>query len=342
MRIIHAIRSDGFAGVETHVARLAATQHDQGHHLTVIGGDPASMTATVARDEVDLIAATTVWDVAHALRRVAGRHRTAVVHTHMTAAEVAAVLAVPPPRTRVVTTRHFAAPRGSGIGGRVAARMVPRHMAVQISVSHYISEHIDGPSRVVYPGVPSFDAGAGAAGRKPTILLVQRLEPEKETALAVHAFAKSGLVGDGWRLDVVGDGSQRGELEKLTAELGVADAVTFLGRKTDVAARMRRAGILHAPCSIEGLGLTVIEAMAAGVPVVAAASGGHLETVGRVPGATLHAPGDIDDATAQLRELARDSARRIAYGAASQDVQRTRFTLQAQAEAIETVYREVL
>lgn len=342
MRIVHAIRSDGFAGVETHVARLAAAQHDRGHTVTVIGGDPTSMRSTTSRDAVDLVPARTVVDVAKELRRRTFARTRMIVHTHMTAAELAAALAVPAGGPRIVTTRHFAAVRGSSLLGRASAVAITRRLSAQISVSHHIADHIDGRSATVHPGVATAADSLAAPDREQTVLLVQRLAPEKETDLAIRAFARSGLGDRGWRLEIAGDGPQRRELEGLVARLGITTVTTFLGRLTGVAERMGRAGILLAPCSTEGLGMTVLEAMAAGIPIIAAASGGHLETVGRVDGAALHQPGDVDDAASVLVGLAQNPLRRTMYGAALQADQRERFTLAAQAAATDSVYESVL
>ncbi len=121
-----------------------------------------------------------------------------------------------------------------------------------------------------------------------------------------------------------------------------AAAVRFLGFRMDVDELMAAAGIFLAPRPTEALGLSVLEAMAAGLPVVAAAAGGHLETVGTVPGAALFPPGDTGRLAGDLRRLAADEEARAAYGRELLAAQRARFTVEAQAEATEAVYRSVL
>ena len=122
----------------------------------------------------------------------------------------------------------------------------------------------------------------------------------------------------------------------------MAQAVRFLGQRPDVPDLMRSAGIVLATCDIEGLGLSVLEAMAAGTPVVAVAAGGHLETIGGVPGASLYSRGNTIQAGELLARLASDPTRRDSYGAQLQSRQRTAFTIAAQALATEAVYRSVL
>nr|NLI51557.1 glycosyltransferase family 4 protein [Propionibacterium sp.] len=335
-RIVHAVRSDGFAGVERYVALLAAEQARRGHRVTVIGGGQAAMAATVAGVGVRLHPAVTTPQVVRHLNTLADAD---VLHVHMTAAEAAAVLAVRAWRVPVVATRHFAARRGRGLGGRLMAPLIRRRLAVQIAISDYVAAHIDGASVVVRSGVPIVEEEAGERDR--TILLAQRLEPEKGGADAVRAFAASGLLGEGWSLLVAGDGAQRPALERLAGALGVAGGVRFLGQRGDVGELMLRAGVLIAPCPIEGLGLTALEAMAAGLPVVAAGAGGHLETVGRVSDAALYAPGDAAAAAAQLRRLAQDADLRRDYGERLRAVQRRDFTVERQADAVEDVYRRL-
>ena len=105
---------------------------------------------------------------------------------------------------------------------------------------------------------------------------------------------------------------------------------------------MARASALVAPCAAEGLGLTVVEAMAAGLPVVAARAGGHAETVGAVGGGVLFPPGDAEAAGRALRALASDPARLHGYAEALRRYQREHFTLEQQQRATDDVYRSVL
>ncbi|MPM66669.1 D-inositol-3-phosphate glycosyltransferase [bioreactor metagenome] len=105
---------------------------------------------------------------------------------------------------------------------------------------------------------------------------------------------------------------------------------------------MRTAGLLIAPCDIEGLGLTVVEAMAVGLPVVACAAGGHLETVGAATAGALYPVGDLSAGADLVRCLAVDDERRVAYGAELAQIQSTRFTVEAQVAGVDAVYRAVL
>lgn len=339
MRVLHAVRSDAFAGVESHVARLARAQVSAGDEVLVVGGDPRRM-MVAAGPAVRTVPSRTVGDVLRTVRRWAAAAD--VVHAHMTAAEIACATAMVGVETPLVVTRHFARRRGSNPLSAVVAAAAGRRVDAQIAISHYVADTIAGTSVVIHPGVDSTTSTRAARERELVVLVAQRLEPEKDTDVALRAFAASGAAEQGWRLEVAGDGAERARLTALAQDLGIAGATRFLGHRTDVPALMERAGVLLAPCRIEGLGLTVLEAMAAALPVVAVGAGGHLETVGAVATAALHPAGDVRAAGGLLAQLTADPARRDAYAAELQAVQRALFTPEHQARETAAVYRGVL
>jgi glycosyltransferase involved in cell wall biosynthesis len=342
VRILHAVRSDGFAGVERHVARLARAQSAAGHQVAVVGGAPAGMRASVGDPTVPLRPAATATEVVSLLRRHGPSAD--VVHVHMTAAEAAAAVAARTVRgfPPVVTTRHFARRRGHGPRGAVVAAVASSAVREQIAISRYVAEHVDGPSTVVPVGVEPRPDGTPAREREPVVLVVQRLEPEKRTDVALDAFATSGLAAAGWRLDVAGDGSLRPALAAQADRLGIAGATRFLGTRDDVEDLMAGAALLVATCPVEGLGLSVLEAMASGLPVVAAAAGGHLETLDGIDPLTLFPPGDAAAAAHGLALLAADPDRRDSCAAAGRGAQRARYTPAAQVAGTDAVYARVL
>ncbi len=333
-RVAHVVVSDGFAGTERYVANLAGAQHRAGHRVTVLGGDPVRMDAAlpggVHHEEV-----TTVLGAVRALRRVGPLD---VVHAHLTTAETAACLAFPLRRHApiVVSTRHIARRRGSTWVARAMAVWIRQRLDLQIAISNYVARNVDGRSVVLLTGVSPRALGSA---ERAVVLVTQRLESEKDTATAIRAWALSGLDRQGWRLEVLGAGREHRRLEALAGELCVAASVDFVGWADDVEARMEAAALLLAPAPGEPFGLAVAEAMAWGLPVVAAAAGGHLETVGAVADARMFAPGDADEAATLLRELAADPVGRSSYGRSLRAYQRSHLTLEGHAAAVSEVYR---
>ncbi|GAA1059045.1 glycosyltransferase family 4 protein [Agromyces bracchium] len=340
LRILHAIRSDGYSGVERFVLRLARQQRTDGHEVTVIGGAVEPMRESLDPIGVPHAAATRTQDVARAVRRLASGFD--VVNTHMTAAElgVAAGLAGRARRPSVVATRHFAKPHGR-VGPVPVSLLVRPFVDAQISISRAVAAAIDGDSTVVHSGVETRPIRDGSL-RGRTVLMAQRLQPEKHGHVGIRAFAAAGLARAGWDLEIAGQGPEQAALEALADELGIGHAVRFLGYRADLPDVMDRAGLLIAPCPIEGLGLTVIEAMAGGLPVVAAGAAGHLDVFEGLEERCLFAADDDADAGRMLRHLADDAESRAALGVDVRSAQQQRFSLAAQAAGTERVYRSVL
>ena len=337
MRSLHVTVSDRFAGVEQFICRLAGVQAADGHEVFVAGGDPRRMAGPLREAGVTFTPAASVRQAITAIRSV----DVDVVNSHMTAADTAAVIAgLAARRGRArVATRHFALRRGSR-GPSIAYRAVERLIDAEISVSRAVAESIGVASTIVHPGVDPVDIGG--AGRERTVLMAQRLQPEKDTAVGIRAFAASGLAAAGWRLEIAGTGPQERWLRTLGDDLGLGGAVTFLGFRDDIPELMRSAGMLLATSPFEHFGLTVLEAMASGLPVIASDAGGHAEMLRPLADAALYAPGDAADAAELLTALASDASRRARLAETQRRRQAQSFTLRAQADATESVYRRAI
>lgn len=337
MKITHAVCSDSFAGVERYVLRIALAQAAAGHDVTVLGGDPAQMRRPLRDAGVGFAPMPRFTSGIRTLRR----HTDAdVVNTHMTAADVAAVAAGVHRRSVLVSTRHFAQRRGT-IGPVPIDALIARRFDAEIAISAAVAEQIRLPSTVVHTGVADSSPSPAVRSSR-TILMAQRLQPEKHSPLGVRAFAASGLASAGWRLVIAGEGPELDQIVRLSRELGVAGQIDVLGFRDDVPQLLNDSAMLLATCPREGLGLTVLEAMSHALPVVAAGAAGHLDLVGDADAALLFTPDDVADAASSLRALADDPELRSRAGLALQQRQRTMFTLKAQADNTELVYREAL
>jgi glycosyltransferase involved in cell wall biosynthesis len=333
LSVVQAVRSDAFAGVERYVAIVSSALAARGHHVTVVGGDPAAMRHTIADPTVKLVPAARTSSVALAL---ANHARYAdIMHVHMTAAEFAALAARPVVRAPIVATRHFARRRGSTLAGRALAPLIERMLVDELAISAFVADRIGVPSTVLLNGVARADAVDPSAR---VVLVAQRLEPEKRTADALLAWGRTRLAFDGWELLIAGDGSERRRLES-EAERRHVSGVRFLGLRHDVARLRAKCGIFLATATAEPFGLSVAEAMANGLPVVAAGAGGHLETVGRVAPDLLYPPGDIERCAALLTELAFDVDRRRRVGSELRCAQQEFLDLDRHVDRLVAIYR---
>jgi glycosyltransferase involved in cell wall biosynthesis len=340
LRILHAINSDRFAGVEQFVRRLAIRQAQDGHSVTVLGGAAGQMRALLLDAGASWAPANSTTAVMTAVRRLLPTSD--VVNTHMTSADLAAVVARGTSRARVpiIATRHFAQHRGSR-GPGFLYRVAERRIDAEIAVSRVVADRIGVASTVIHPGVEP-RALTDQSAREPTVLVAQRLQSEKHTDVAIRAFAASDIWQSGWRLDVAGDGPERDGLIALAADLAVSEHVRFLGFRSDLPSVMSRAGILIASSPFEGFGLTVLEAMAAGLPIVATDAPAHAEMLTGLDERAIFPAGDVAGAASRLRSLAGDPVARAELGRQEHERQGQQFSLRAQSDATEVVYRRAI
>ncbi len=142
---------------------------------------------------------------------------------------------------------------------------------------------------------------------EPLFVFTGRLAREKGVATLLGALARARAEGTAMRLRVVGDGPLRLSLERLTSELGLGDAVEFTGwlPLDRVEAQLADAWALVAPSLwAEPLGLTALEAVVRGIPVIASATGGLAETVEHGVSGLLFPNGDADVLAACLLQVA--------------------------------------
>jgi glycosyltransferase involved in cell wall biosynthesis len=174
----------------------------------------------------------------------------------------------------------------------------------------------------------------------PTIVSVGRLQAPKDTVTLLHALA-SLPSGFGTAL-LVGEGPERPGAEALIRRLGLAHSVSLLGDREDVPQLLAASQVFVLSTRSEGLPVSILEAMAAGLPVVATGVGGVPELV--VDGETglLVRPGDPAALAAALRRLLEDPELRRKLGAAGRARVGTHFTLDSFHEAHVAVYRREL
>lgn len=333
MRILHLVVTANFAGTERYVSEVARACTNLGDEVTVVGGDPGRMSRELGHG-VRWLPGSTPREAAWSVLR-GGRFD--LCHVHLTHAEAVGVALRHRHRARLVSTRHIAARRGSTRAGRFLAPWLASRLDVEIAGSRFVAERVERPPTAILPfGVepspPLWHRGSRV------VLLLQRLEPEKDPLTAVRGWARSGMAELGWSLRVVGDGSQRTMLEAEVQREAIP-AVTFAGWSAQVRAELTGAGLLVAPSPVEAFGLSVVEAMAAGVPVLAAAGGGHLETVGDCPGGMSFSPGDPSSLGHQLSafaELADDE--RAELSVAARTTQQARFTLHLHVTGLRRLY----
>jgi glycosyltransferase involved in cell wall biosynthesis len=172
--------------------------------------------------------------------------------------------------------------------------------------------------------------------------VVARLEPEKGHRHLIEAMPAI-LAGapDTW-LAVVGEGSSVGSLRELASALAVSDRVIFTGRREDVSALTADLTVAVLPSLREAQGISILEAMARRVPVVASDVGGIPEVITSGVDGVLVPPADPAALAAAVLELLGNEALRRRIGEAGYATVRDRFSIDAMVRRIQALYDEEL
>jgi glycosyltransferase involved in cell wall biosynthesis len=180
------------------------------------------------------------------------------------------------------------------------------------------------------------------SGASLVIGTVAVLRPEKGLSTLFHAFAQVSQGHLGMKLLIVGSGSMRQELEKLTDSLGIAANVHFEPATVDVTRWLHATDIFVLPSLSEALSNSLMEAMACGVISVASNTGGNPELVRDGETGLLFPPGDAHALSMQLRRVIEDETlrRRLACNGAA--FIRSEMTIAKSASRMAEIYSGLL
>jgi sugar transferase (PEP-CTERM/EpsH1 system associated) len=244
---------------------------------------------------------------------------------------------------------------------RIVAPFISRHVAVSADLQTWLTQRVGiRADKVVYipNGVDLAVYYAGAAVRNdarpllgnfapPGSVLfanVARLDAVKDHAGLLAAFRRLRQMpnGDNARLVIAGDGPERPALDKQVAELGLGDAVRLLGNRRDVAQLLAECDVFVLSSIAEGMPVTVLEAMAAGLPVVSTDVGGVASVVTDGATGTLVRASDANALAAAMAAYAASTDRRRQHGAAGRARAVAHFSLAAMVSAYVRLYDELL
>jgi glycosyltransferase involved in cell wall biosynthesis len=167
-----------------------------------------------------------------------------------------------------------------------------------------------------------------------------RLDPVKDLGTLIDAFAKVRWAVSGARLLILGDGPERDELVRRARIQHVSDSVLFAGYRADVRALLPACDVYVNSSVSEGISLTILEAMAAKLPVIATKVGGTPEVVRDGENGVLVPARDSDALARAMLALARDKARRERLAANGRAIVEARFTLDRMIDDYARAYRK--
>lgn len=181
----------------------------------------------------------------------------------------------------------------------------------------------------------------GIAADAPVVGILAALRPEKNHELFLAGAKEIRQALPATQFIVVGDGPKRPELEQLAAELGIADVVHFVGSRSDVPALLAACNVVALTSHNEASPVSILEALACGVPVVASNVGSVRETV--VDGETgrLFRAGDLATFVAATVDLLNSPAERERMGAEGRRRVEARWSLDAMVRGYEQLIERI-
>jgi glycosyltransferase involved in cell wall biosynthesis len=182
----------------------------------------------------------------------------------------------------------------------------------------------------------------GIADEEPLILTVGSLTPQKSQHDLIDAMSEVRRALPAARLAIAGEGPRRDLLERRIGDRDLGRAVQLLGPRADVADLMSAADLFVLPSEREGLSITLLEAMRAGLPAVATAIGGNGEAVEAGVTGELVPPHDVAACATAIIRLLGDAGRRTAMGCAARARWGARFTADRMVAETEALYRKAL
>jgi glycosyltransferase involved in cell wall biosynthesis len=292
------------------------------------------------------------------LIRLLRRERPDLFHAHMSSPVAckwglaAAVAARVPAVLGTVQVGGYEPPDRSAYWQlRALARGVDRYLAVSRDIARELVEQLGWPEekievsynpvdlrRVEVAAPPGLREQLGAGGARPLVLTPARLDAQKGHRFLFEAIAQ---VPDAV-FALAGEGPEREPLEALAAQLGIGERVRFLGRREDVPQLLAACDVFALPSLYEGSSLAVLEAMAAGAPVVSSAIGGTDELIEDDSSGLLVPPGDSEALAAALRRLLGDPELRESLAARARERVERDLTRERMAARVTGVYRELL
>ncbi|MCK5862414.1 MAG: glycosyltransferase [Candidatus Hydrogenedentes bacterium] len=356
--VAHLDEQRGLRGGEQQAAWLVKGLADRGFNTLVIGRareefiamhpdrDDLQRVALPLRGELDLYSA---WKLA----RITKRLHVDIVHGHTSHAHGIAVLAKTfGMASHVVASRRVNFMPKGHVLNRWKYRQADRILCVSEKVEETLNTFgLQSPRiGVVHSAVdmerammtPVSRTSLGVPEDAPLLISAGALVDHKDHANLLDAVVKVRTSFPTVQVCIAGEGTLRGALETQRDALGLRDCVTFLGYRADAPGIIRAGDVYVSSSWSEGLGTSILEALASGVPVVAAEAGGAKEMV--IPNETGHLV-PVRDASALAQAIIaaltdRDGALRMAE--AGRRIAQEKFSVERMVEQTIAVYQELM
>jgi glycosyltransferase involved in cell wall biosynthesis len=356
-------RGDVLGGAQTHVRELSLELRSLGHEVTVITGSPGVFTSQLTRAEIPWLP---VRSLVHPVRlhldgvallelgRVLRRLKPDLVCGHTAkagslaraAAKVLHIPSVFTPHGWSMFDRASLQPNllfcyAERLAARLGTRVINVCEFERTLARHYEICPADALD-VVHNGIAELEMPRlRSVGYQPPILvMVARFAAQKDHGTLLDAL--SGLLGMEWRLLLVGAGNRVTAVAAQVAGLGLGGRVRILPPETEVDQLLMEAQIFVLSTRFEALPISILEAMRAGLPVVATNVGGIPESVRHEQTGLLVEPGDVQGLRKALARVIASPDLRVALGTEGRRQWAAHFTARTMAARTVEVYERAL
>jgi glycosyltransferase involved in cell wall biosynthesis len=354
--ILHIVSSLGVGGMERMLLQLATAQQEAGHRVSVLAlrAGPLEQEAADRSIRVKILSSGTGrFGRSLEALRVFRAERPDIVHVHNPTSLQYAVLSKLVSRAAIVVTIHGDQDTHARLGSSFEWALT----SAAVIVSHAAGKTLRLPSHaapfvVVHNGIAAAPANEQhradaraelGAGDACVGILVARIDGRKGHATLLKSLRAVDDLGVTLKMWIVGDGSARAAAESQAARLGLGpDRVRFLGRRSDIDRLLNAADFFVLPSDIEGLPLSILEAMAHGLPIVASNVGGVPEIIQDGINGLLVPAGDDAALAAAIRRVATDPVLRRRLGDAARERANTAFSLSTMMQKYDLLYDEAL
>jgi glycosyltransferase involved in cell wall biosynthesis len=364
LKIVYIItRSEVIGGASVHLLDLAQGVQAAGHDvILMVGGD--GIFVSLAKDR-----GLHVISLRHLIRRInifqdlrgffeirnaLQNLKPDIVHLHSSKAGILGRLAARRFSIPVVFTAHgWAFTEGVSVTRRFLYRAIEQRLAHYaskiITVSDYdrrlaLSSNIGDSQLVVtiHNGIPDSVTTASKclSGGVINIIMVARFDAQKNHRILLDALAR--IKHHLWNLNLVGDGPLLFGLKQYALDIGLEGRVNFLGACNDVALKLSCADIFCLMSNWEGLPLTILEAMRAGLPVIASDVGGVAEAVDEGETGFLIARDDVDSLVSAITKLLTSADLRYEMGQRGLKKFENEFAFDSMLNKTISVYSEII
>ena len=356
--VIHTEWSDGWGGQEHRIVTEMAAMQARGHRLLLATRASAKIAVKARalgipvvelpfRNRLDL-------GTVLALRALVKRDGYQFIHTHSSIDTWLGGIAAKLSGARFVRTRHLNIPMQSSrfnIHGHYDHLITCGEVMRQCLIEDYgfRPEALSSiPTGVDFAGfTPSktreqMRAELGIAADSFLVLMVGVVRGVKRYDVAIRGFAKLLAELPNARLVIAGDGPMFSDMKALCSELGIQDAVLWLGHRQDVPNLMNAADTVLLTSRSEGVPQALTQALGLGLPCVATRVGGVPEIIQHEQSGLLVPSGGFDEVAAALLRIYRNRDWALALGRRGQEFIRAHLSLARMIEKTEDLYRDLL